>query len=218
MTSLTKRNNTELVSLDSIANEINEISVQVEHSYHRTAELLHIAREQFEEEDEKGFMEWATSHTSYSRSHVDRHLQVYDRFLARGALNTKNPIPITVLTELSKQDVTKATVAKVLRKFDNVVPPTREEVRQTIRESKPEYQPPVIPYAKPMAERINQSEQYVLIAHKLLDIDQYASAETVRLVAKHWKHKYHPDKGGDTKSFDRIVRAERVMLGKRGEK
>ena len=218
MTSLTKRNNTELVSLDSIANEINDIAAQVEQSYHRTAELLHMAREQFEEENEKGFIHWATEHTSYTKAHVYAHLNVYDKFLSTGRIKEEKPIPFTVLRELTRQDVPAATVAKVLRKFDNVVPPTREEVREIVRESKPEYQPPVIPYAKPMAERINQSEQYVLIAHKLLDIDQYASAETVRLVAKHWKHRFHPDKGGDRKSFDRIVRAERVMLGKRGEK
>ena len=67
MTSLVRKKRSEIVSLDAIAGEINELALQVEHSNERTAELLHIAREQFE----------------------------YDRFWARGAPETENPIPFT---------------------------------------------------------------------------------------------------------------------------
>ena len=216
-TSLTKRKNTEIVSLDGIASEINEIAVQVEQSYHRTAELLHIAREQFEEENEKGFMEWATSHTPYKRRHIDDHLRVYEKFLGTGRLNKEKPIPFTVLRELTRQDVPAATVAKVLRKFDNVVPPSREEVRQIVKEAKPEYQPPALTFQKPFAERCNTSK-FHLREEYLLDTGQFfANAETVRILAKHWKNKYHPDKGGDAEIFNRICKAEKTALKTRGE-
>lgn len=218
MTSLTKRKNTEIVSLDGIASEINEIAVQVEQSYMRTAELLHIARDQFEEEDEKGFLDWALSHTTYKKSNIYDYINVYDKFNNSGGRNKQGkPIPFTVLSELTKQDIPKATVNKVLRKFDNVVPPTREEVRQTIRESKPEHQPPALTFQKPFSERCN-TNKFHLREEYLLDTGQFfANAETVRILAKHWKNKYHPDKGGNAEIFNRICKAEKAALKTRGD-
>ena len=71
----------------------------------------------------------------------------------------------------------------------------------------------VINFSEPMAERAKNRR---LRAAAFFDIDKAASAETVRILANHWKRRYHPDKGGDPEIFERICKAERTLLAKRG--
>ena len=165
-------------------------------------------------------MAWATEHTKYTSTHVNNYLRVYERVSEESRfLNTKNPIPFMTLRELVRQEVPKKAVSEVIRKFNNQKPPTREDVKRLIREAQPEREIPVIHYARDFAARAEKGlGSFSLKAEFLLDLSETASAETVRLVARHWKNKYHPDRGGDAKIFDMVVKAETVMLKKRGEK
>lgn len=217
----------ELVSLSGIAMEINSLYQSVEHAYMRTAELLHTAREQFEEADEDGFMGWAIDHTKYSSVHVNNYIRVYDRFAEKIDFSkAENPIPFSSLIELAKQNVPKATVNKVLKQYQNKTPPTVREVKAVVRAALPPAPKKHVVQEKPFVERVATvvDGKWRLRAEALLNIVTVGgsvkenNAETIRIVARHWKQKMHPDKpGGNAELFNQIVKAEKELLKSRGE-
>lgn len=207
-------------SLASKASRINELYAGMANAYLETAAILASALEEDFNEDKKEFLEWATSKTLYSASHINTHLRVHERFGSHtGLLELENPIPIKVLEKLSGQDISSATVKRIIRMYQRKIEdlPTQREAIKLISGAM-ELPAPVEPeYNLPFEQRI-PPEGYVVKAEKLLDVDAYASAETVRILARHWKNKYHPDKGGDARVFDLIVQAEKTLMKKRGEK
>lgn len=69
---------------------------------------------------------------------------------------------------------------------------------------------------KPFSERVLQPKGYCLRPHSLLDVSPTTSSETIKILARYWKNKYHPDKGGDPDIFNQVCRAEAALLAERG--
>ena len=63
-------------------------------------------------------------------------------------------------------------------------------------------------YSPPMAERIKNKR---LRANRFLDCHPNACAETVTIIANHWKRRYT----GNPEVYDRICKAEAEILEKR---
>jgi hypothetical protein len=212
------------MTLPQITDELHSTTKQIEKKQWRIAELLWAAREHFDVDDDKGFRKWAAVESGYTLSVTTSYIATYNRFkdnkLVSGNQKSDKPIPISSLRPLAAQNIDHRTVEKVVRKLVSDNPPNRDEVHKLAREAKPEFRPPAIVYSKTFAERVAPviGKDFSWKPEQLLDIHDHASAETVRIVARYWKGQYHPDKGGDPDIFNRIVKAEKILLEMRGEK
>jgi len=199
--------------------------VTIENSYMIAAQILYDAKEMYDETEEVKFIEWAMEMSGFQRSQVFNYIKVYERFgeVHYNGLLPKKPIPFNTLLELSKPKIPKATVNKVLRKFNNnKLPqnrPTVKEVKAIIREDVPQLQAPKkmsMSRLNTFKERVRPKGNYVAGPERLLNMAHENTAETVRIVARYWKQKYHPDKPeGDAEIFNRIVKAEKQLLEER---
>lgn len=72
-------------------------------------------------------------------------------------------------------------------------------------------------YNPDFEKRSERKGNIVSLPYYLFDLHDDCSTETVKILAKHWKQKYHPDKGGDNDIFQRICEAEKAILNARGE-
>ena len=207
------------MSLTAIATEINTLYDTVENAYMRTAALLAEAKAQFETPTE--FLKWATNHTSFVPRTVQAYIAVNERFKNdTGVAQAKNPIPFKTLRAMSSESVSNKTVRQVVSMHNakTKAPPTTEEVQRIINKASPKIVP-VESVNPDFATRSIRKGEFTAMPSYLLDVTSKASSETIRVLAKYWKQKYHPDKdGGDADIFDRIVKAEASLLAARGEK
>jgi len=216
------------MSLTAIADEINAIYSNVENEHMRTAILLAQAGRKFKAKypdmDKNTlnakFIKWAEKETPYSSNKIYRYVAVQNSFSNLKKTVDKS-IPFSTLEALSSAKASNKTVNAVLKKFDGDKKITTAEVKKIIKKAQPPKPPKPqkpVPVVNPcFAERSKRSGSYVANPGYLLEVIPTHSAETVRILAKHWKQKYHPDRGGDADIFDRIVKAEQQLLKDRGE-
>ena len=215
------------MSLTAIADEINAIYSNVENEHMRTALLLAQARSKFELDSKgkqlsdakinSGFIKWAEGNTPYKQRAVYTYLAVESK-IATVAKTVEKAVPFSVLRELSSPKVDKKTVDTVLRKFGNKVKPTTAEVNKIIKDAAPAVEKKADRVIPDFAIRSIRKGEFVAKEAFLLNVTKESTAETIRILARYWKQKYHPDKdGGDADIFDRIVKAEKTLLAERGE-
>jgi len=188
-------------------------------------------------DDDDGFWQWLEDETpdgvGKSRR-AQEYLQVYKNVLAESATKVTD-IPMNKLIELArtKRDggSTTSTPALPKQKRDSLLkkltsdnPPTTKEIKEEVRRSLPEKVVPIKPkdhFVWPtFAVRLSQYDGYMSPekAAKLFALDRQASPEDIKIMAKHWKQKYHPDKGGNKDEFDTICIAEEVFTNWQKEK
>ena len=222
------------MSLVQIEDELRVTTKRVEKEQWRIAELLWGAREHFDENDDKGFKKWVSEKTGYTYQTVGSHIKTYLRFkdnkLIGSNQKSDNPIPFSKLEPLAAEKVPHRVVQSTVEKLVSKNPPTEKQVRQTAREAKPGYIKPedrglfmkAIPDMRPefsvrAKNALNAGKHFSPV--RVLDISIESNVETIKLVAKHWKQKYHPDReDGNAEIFQLINKCETAMLERRGVK
>lgn len=206
--------------LDQIATRINELYSSMNVSYMETCQLFGRALEEEFKDDKPAFFEWAQETTEYSKGQINKLLRIQARFgQHRAAQQSEKPIPINVLETLARDNIPHRVVDRVIKMYQRKTTsgPSEREAIEIIRDSVPSAVPPSFSYNKPMENRIPK-DGYTARAEYLLDVTEVTSAETIKIIANYWKNKFHPDKGGDARVFNLIVKAEEKLLKKRGVK
>ena len=209
------------MTTDAIGSELQMRAKRVEKEQWRIAELLCALRPRFD--TDKDFEKFAAEKSGYTLAVTRQYLITYDTFKDNKAVGSnqksENPIPFSKLAPLADPKIKAAPRLKIVKQLLGKNPPTEKQVRIAARLAKPDYIPPPITYNKPFAIRAEQIEgRFKLKPEYLLELQENSSVELVRLVAKHWKGKYHPDKGGDAAIFSAICDAEKQLLEQRGVK
>ena len=210
------------MTLVAIETELKTSAKRIEKEQWRIAELLWGARGHFEKNDDKGFKKWVSQKTGLTYNTSCKHIETYTRFMGNKSVvhnqKSENPIPFSKLEQLASEKIPARVVQSTVEKLASKNPPTYAEVRQIAREAKPTYTPPPQLYRPSFETRSATKGDYTGNPEYLLDIHSDTSTETVMILAKYWRGKYHPDKGGDKIIFDRILTAEKAILAKRGVK
>ena len=120
--------------LAEMATEFQGCIATIENSYMVAAQILYDAKEMYDETEEVKFIEWAMEMSGLQRSQVFNYIKVYERFgeVHSGGQLPENPIPFKALLELTNKKVPKATVKKVLTKYNNKLPQNRPTVKVII--------------------------------------------------------------------------------------
>lgn len=189
-------------------------------------------------DDDEGFWDWLDENVpqEIGKSTLRSYLQVYRNVLLESSSKDLREVPITKLITLAatKGSGTRHAPAKpalpkqkrdsLLKKLTSDTPPTTQEIKDEVKKALP----PKVVSIKPkerfvwptFAVRLAQYDGFMSPekAARLFALDRQASPEDIKIMAKHWKQKYHPDKGGSKQEFDTICHAEEVFTDSQKEK
>jgi hypothetical protein len=190
-------------------------------------------------DDDDGFWEWLEDETpaelGKSRK-AEKYLQVYRNVLADSAGENIKNIPFTKLLTLAATKGTgnqkgpaqpalpKQKRDALLKQLTGDNPPTTQDIKDEVKKALPEKVIPIKAkeaFIWPVfADRLAQYDGFMSPekAARLFALDRQASPEDIRIMAKHWKQKYHPDKGGNKEEFETICLAEEVFTDSQNEK
>lgn len=197
-------------ALNSLADKLNSLYTQMEKCYVTVCETMGAARDHFDDDDD--FWDWVETCTDFKRRSANQYLQVHRNVLGnRGTSEKAKSMPFNALRELAKENVPKSVQNKVMNQFDKAAKgkaekPKLEQVKAQVREGlgKPQpkiKQPPAIVRKRSFAERLEYADKHDVAAYWLFDLPQDYCPETAAIVVKHWKQKYHPDRGGNAYQF-----------------
>ena len=183
-------------------------------------------------DDDEGFWDWLEDSVpkDIPRKTMRTYLQVYRNVLADAATENIKDIPITKLvtlaatkgsgnqTKAAEPALPKKKREAILKKLTSDNPPTTKEIKEEVKKALPQPTPikPVLfvwpTFAVRLEECLHDSHMSPVKAARLFAMSHEANEEDIRIIAKHWKHKYHPDKGGKQEEFQLICRAEEVFI------
>jgi hypothetical protein len=196
--------------LDKLATRLNSLYTQMEKCYVTVCEVMGAARDYFEDDDD--FWGWVEDATPFKRKTANIYLQVERNVLGDSNRRDKaKGMPFSALREIAKENVPKSVQTKVIKQYDRAAKgmakkPNLSQVKAQVRESlgnpavKPRPKPSIVRKAS-FAERLEYADKHDVAAYWLFDLPQDYCPETAALVVKHWKQKYHPDRGGDKYKF-----------------
>jgi hypothetical protein len=189
-------------------------------------------------DDDDGFWEWLDENVpqEIGKSTLRSYLQVYRNVLLDSSAENIKTVPITKLITLSatkgsgnqnktsEPALSKPKRDSLLKKLTSDKPPTTQDIKDEVKKALPEKVVPIKPkeaFVWPVfADRLAQYDGHMSPekAARLFALDRQASPEDIKIMAKHWKQKYHPDKGGNIEEFNTICLAEEVFTGSQKEK
>jgi len=188
-------------------------------------------------DDDEGFWDWLKDETpaeiGKSRK-AEQYLQIYKNVLSSSTVENVKDVPISKLLELSRTAKTirggGGTFAEskpalpqkkreaILKQLTSDNPPTTKQIKEEVRKALPKVTPikPVLfvwpTFAVRLSECLRDDHMSATKAARLFAMSHEANEEDIRIIAKHWKHKYHPDKGGNKEEFQKICHAEEVFI------
>jgi hypothetical protein len=195
--------------LDNLATNLKSLFNQMEKCYITICNVMGDSREFFDDDEE--FWDWVENATPFKRRTAADYLSVHRNVLSRhGAEEKIKTMPFKALREIAKENVPKSVQNKVINSYvtaekkDTQKPKladVKAAVRESLGKSKPIPKPVLIIRKKTFAERLDYADKFNVAGFWLFDLPEDYCPETAALVVKHWKQKYHPDRGGDSYMF-----------------
>lgn len=193
--------------LVKLSNTLNTLYSQMEKCYITICETMGIAREHFDDDDH--FWEWVEEATPFAKNTAFKYLQVHDNVIetvAHAQRETIKTMPFSALQELAKENTPKSIKTKVIKQFaaaqkdEDKKAPTREQVRETVRQAVPTKRKrpgPQVVRKHDFDNRLEYADKHPVSAVWLFDLPADYCPETADILVKYWKRQYHPDKGGN---------------------
>jgi hypothetical protein len=188
-------------------------------------------------DDDDGFWEWLENETPTeigAKRKAEKYLQVYRNVLADSTTENIKDVPFGKLLTLAatapsqrgeggrfkqpKPALPKQKRDSLLKQLTSDNPPTTQQIKDEVKKVLPKVTPikPVQfiwpTFSVRLSECLHDDHMSPTKAARLFAMSHEANEEDIRIIAKHWKHKYHPDKGGTTEEFNLICRAEEVFI------
>lgn len=169
--------------------------------------------------------EWVEDEVGWHRSTADKYLQIHDCLAHSGRDLIENGCSFNTLQLLSKTSLPSAVRERIVSKLLGKKPPSPAEVKQIINDAIPKgiaLPEPVEFHYPPFAVRLNEMLHDEFMspekAARLFGMSIKAHLDDIKIITRHWKQKYHPDKGGSKEEYQKICRAEEVFTASQNEK
>ena len=178
--------------------------------------LLGEARESFDDDDD--FWEWVEDTTPFKKTTAYRYLQVQREVIAvhSGAESAIKSMPFNALLAIAKQNLSKSTKNKAIKLYakheenpEKHARPTTADIKRLVRAESPRApsKPKISVMSRPafddrLTKCLEGSATNPFYLFALIPEAHYTDGE---ILVRHWKGKYHPDKGGSNAQFNIIT-------------
>jgi len=139
---------------------------------------------------------------------ADGYVRVAKELPVRGRVLSEKGCSFSTLQALAARDLPKAVQKRLIdkmvkkdyidRKYGAAI---QAEIRAALPGPARQLPAPVLIRKDAFAERLEYADQFDVSAEWLFDLPEDYCPETASLVVKHWKQKYHPDRGGNPYKF-----------------